>query len=145
MPTTLSLTDDERRLLIRTLRVVFPHDRFGEEPYARTADAVVEAATATPRQALMLRAGLRDLQAQAFDEMDEQAASAHLESLTSTPFFGLVHGTGVVALYDDHDVWDVLGYEGPSYDHGGYLDRGFDDLDWLPEPRITEPARQARS
>jgi hypothetical protein len=35
-------------------------------------------------------------------------------------------------------VWDLLGYEGPSFDKGGYLHRGFNDLDWLPEPRITE-------
>jgi hypothetical protein len=32
----------------------------------------------------------------------------------------------------------LLGYEGPSFDKGGYLNRGFNDLDWLPDPRITE-------
>ena len=53
-------------------------------------------------------------------------------------FFSSVHGTGLVALYNNHDVWELLGYEGPSYDKGGYIDRGFNDLDWLPEPRIEE-------
>ena len=32
----------------------------------------------------------------------------------------------------------VLGYEGASFDKGGYINRGFNDLDWLPEPRIEE-------
>ena len=50
----------------------------------------------------------------------------------------LLLGVAVVALYDDREVWELLGYEGPSFDQGGYLNRGFDDLDWLPEPRITE-------
>ena len=58
--------------------------------------------------------------------------------MAGTPFFALVHATTVVALYDDHEVWDLLGYEGSSFDKGGYLDRGFDDLDWLPDPRVEE-------
>jgi hypothetical protein len=49
-----------------------------------------------------------------------------------------VRSTAIVALYDDKEVWGLLGYEGSSYEHGGYVDRGFDDLDWLPDPRIEE-------
>jgi len=39
----------------------------------------------------------------------------------------------VVSLYNQHDVWTKLGYEGPSWEKGGYLERGFNDIDWLPE------------
>jgi hypothetical protein len=35
-------------------------------------------------------------------------------------------------------VHELLGYEGPAYEKGGYLHRGFDDLDWLPTPRVQE-------
>jgi hypothetical protein len=28
-------------------------------------------------------------------------------------------------------VWAKFGYEGPSADKGGYISRGFDDIDWL--------------
>jgi hypothetical protein len=28
-------------------------------------------------------------------------------------------------------VWKVLGYEGPSAELGGYINRGFSDIDWL--------------
>lgn len=44
----------------------------------------------------------------------------------------------VVFTYSDREVWTVLGCEGESSDKGGYVDRGFDDLDWLPDPRIEE-------
>jgi hypothetical protein len=37
-----------------------------------------------------------------------------------------------VALYRNKQVWPKLGYEGPSFPFGGYLERGFDDIDWLP-------------
>ena len=61
-----------------------------------------------------------------------------LQELADTEFFTFVCGIAVVSLYDDHEVWELLGYEGASFDKGGYIDRGFDDLDWLPTPRIEE-------
>jgi hypothetical protein len=39
----------------------------------------------------------------------------------------------VSGLYSQPDVWPYFGYEGPSNDKGGYLHRGFDDIDWLDE------------
>ena len=55
-----------------------------------------------------------------------------------TAFFEHVRGTTTVTLYNDKEVWELLGYEGYSSDQGGYVNRGFNDLDWLPEPRIEE-------
>ena len=49
-----------------------------------------------------------------------------------------MRGSAVVALYNDQETWETLGYEGASFDQGGYVNRGFNDLDWLPDPRITE-------
>ncbi len=31
-------------------------------------------------------------------------------------------------------MWKVFGYEGEAFSQGGYLHRGFNDLNWLPEP-----------
>jgi hypothetical protein len=39
----------------------------------------------------------------------------------------------VVGLYSQPDIWPYFGYEGPSNDKGGYVNRGFDDIDWLDE------------
>ena len=129
---------EERALLVRMLRVMYPHDRFGDGPYERTADAVVKAAAKTPAKSLTLSAGLRELEAKSFAGLDDAAATDHLKSISSSAFFLQVKGTAVVALYDDAEVWEKLGYEGSSFDKGGYIDRGFSDLDWLPEPRIAE-------
>ena len=46
----------------------------------------------------------------------------------------------VTTFYDDREVWGLLGYEVDSFAQGGYLHRGFDDLDWLPAARIEGPA-----
>ena len=61
-----------------------------------------------------------------------------LKGIEGTDFFGFIRRTTVLNLYDDPAVWEVLGWEGSSFDKGGYVDRGFNDLDWLPEPRVEE-------
>lgn len=49
-----------------------------------------------------------------------------------TAFFKKCRGDLVVSLYNQPAVWAKLGYEGSSAEHGGYIHRGFDDIDWLP-------------
>jgi len=36
-------------------------------------------------------------------------------------------------LYDNAGLWQHINYPGSSIEHGGYINRGFDDIDWLPE------------
>ena len=45
-----------------------------------------------------------------------------------------MRSTAVVEIYSDPNTWKLLGYEGPSFAQGGYIDRGFNDLEWLPDP-----------
>ncbi len=127
-----------RQLLARVVRVAFPHANFPDSAYLRTADAVLAAANGTPAQKLDFAAALYDLEQSGFADLDDASALAHLQSIEDAPFFRLTRATTVVTLYDDPEVWAVLGYEGPSFDKGGYINRGFNDLDWLPEPRIEE-------
>ncbi len=129
---------ENKKLISWMLRVMYPHDSFDDGPYDRAADAVVSAATSTPGQSLTFYTGLRELKAESFLDLSEKDATAYLKKIETLPFFGMVQGTGLVAIYNDHYVWDMLGYEGPSFDKGGYINRGFNDLDWLPEPRIEE-------
>jgi len=138
MNASIGATPEDKKTLVRMLRVMYPHDRFDDGPYERAADAVISAATSTPGQILTFKTGMRELEAKSFLSMDNKSATVYLKGIESSSFFGIVQGTGLVAIYSDHYVWGILGYEGPSFEKGGYLERGFNDLDWLPEPRITE-------
>lgn len=133
----VSLDPHQQAVLVRLLRVMYPHPSFPDGPYHRTSQAIQEAAGA----AEILPAGLADLDAAAGGDFtatgDDQALSL-VTDRSSSDLVTLVHSTSVVALYDDHEVWELLGYEGASFEKGGYLNRGFDDLDWLPDPRIEE-------
>lgn len=140
-PTGLSLTDDARTTLVRVVHVVFPHETVPDGPYERAADAIIAAANASTWSRLSLVQGLDSLAGltgDGFLELDEADAAKILRHVEGTEFFGLIRRTAVVSLYDDPEVWTALGYEGSSVDKGGYIDRGFNDLDWLPEPRIEE-------
>ena len=35
------------------------------------------------------------------------------------------------SLYNQKEVWPIFGYEGESSSKGGYINRGFNDIDWL--------------
>ena len=131
------LTPRQTQVLLRLLRVAYPHPGFPDAPYERTAKTIEDAG----RTDDVLVDGLDDLDVRAdgdFCALDDAGATAVVAQVAETPFFALVHATTVVALYDDHEVWDLLGYEGSAFDKGGYLHRGFDDLDWLPDPRVEE-------
>ena len=131
--------------LTRLLRAAYPHARFPDGPYERCATTIIEQADETVWHRMVLGQGLATLDAAAaehgadtFAALDDQAAYALLKKIEDAEFFVFVRGVAVVTLYDDHEVWDLLGYEGESFSKGGYVDRGFDDLDWLPSPRIEE-------
>jgi hypothetical protein len=127
--------------LTRLIRAMFPHPAFPDGPYERCAATILEAAEEDVRLYTQLDQGLRDLDAVGgapFADLDPEAQLALLRRISDTEFFEGVRSRVITSLYDDREVWELLGYEGPSFAQGGYLHRGFDDLDWLPEPRIEE-------
>ena len=135
---SIASSNEDRNLVASVVRAMFPHDRFPEGPYLRTADAIIKKANGTPGLALTLRSGLIDLRANSFSAMNKAEATKYLKDIEGSGFFSLVHGSTVTGLYTDSEVHEILGYEGSSFDKGGYINRGFNDLDWLPEPRIEE-------
>ncbi|MEM9843593.1 MAG: hypothetical protein AAF965_02245 [Pseudomonadota bacterium] len=132
----VSANSADKPMLVRMVQVVYPHAQFPVGCYERTADAIMAAADQSAADAVTFTSGMADLRNVGFEDMDDAAALAHMESIADTPFFQMVRGKTVVTLYNDHEVWGILGYEGASFDQGGYINRGFNDLDWLPDPRV---------
>ena len=138
----MEMTDEAKQTLVRVLRVAFPHADFPDGPYVRTAEKILIAADEETWFRVALIQGLLSLDQLSdgdFCALDDDSALKVLRRVESTEFFGFVRRTAVLNLYDDVEVWETLGYEGPSFDKGGYINRGFNDLDWLPEPRIVYP------
>lgn len=141
-PQRPALDEAQFATLVAVLRGLYPHPSFPDGPYHRCAEAVRDNAQTDLVAGL---ARMDELAGGSFATADEATVRRVIDGLGEDAEFLLpVHGVAVNTLYDDHEVWELLGYEGASFDKGGYLNRGFNDLDWLPDPRITEYEGEAR-
>jgi len=130
---------DLKANLVRLLRAAYPHPDFPDGPFERCADVILTQLETDVWRRLSLEEGIATLEQAGLDSsVDAETAEKVLREIADAEFFVFVRGVVVTTLYDDHEVWELLGYEGASFDQGGYLDRGFDDLDWLPDPRVEE-------
>jgi hypothetical protein len=125
------LSEHELETTLRVTRVMFPHDMLPDLAYAKVVEAL-EPESETVAQGV----AALDEDGTPFLDLDDDAALARLSATEGSDFFELVKATAVVELYDNPLVWKAFGYEGPSVHLGGYINRGFDDLDWLPDPPI---------
>ena len=127
-------SEHEIATLLQMARDIYPHDRVGDRYYA----VAVKSYDVT-EQKQMVADGIAALDAAAkqagFDNYLaagwEDDRVAILRGIEDTPFFQTVRGGLVTGLYNQKEVWPIFGYEGESFSHGGYIDRGFDDIDWL--------------
>jgi hypothetical protein len=116
-------------------RTMYPHDALPDDVYARVGEKLAEAAREDARTARTIEDGVSALNGgRPFAELSADEQLETLKAIEGSVFFELVRSTAVVEVYSDQRTWRLVGYEGPSFDKGGYIDRGFNDLDWLPEP-----------
>lgn len=126
--------------LVRMARDLFPHDRLGDDQY-RVAVATIDdqlAADASKNQ--LLRSGtalLDDASRRKYGRPylaieHEQDRAIVLKTIESSDFFQTLRSGLVTSLYNQQSLWSRFGYEGSSAEKGGYIRRGFDDIDWLP-------------
>jgi hypothetical protein len=124
------LTRTEGETLFWVLRTLYPHDAVPDEVYAR-AVLIMERLPGVADVQTLCRAAAAAWPLP-FADLAETYRVQVLKNLEGTPAFFGVQRLGVRLIYDDAMVWQALGYEGASVHQGGYIKRGFDDLDWLP-------------
>jgi hypothetical protein len=121
--------------LVAMARHLFPHDALGDQYYAAAVTALDEQAADDPKFAAQLVEGVARLDGAMGIPFLKLSAGNQLnviESLEGTPFFNSVRGATLGALYTNDTVARAFGFEGSSVEYGGYINRGFDDLGWLP-------------
>jgi hypothetical protein len=132
-----AISGEQAKVLLHAIRVMYPHDALGDQYYAAVIEALDQDAAADPEVATMLKEGATALDAampMPFLELSEGHQAAVLEAVEETPFFQALRGKTIAVLYNDPRVWQAFGYEGESFFEGGYIERGFSDLGWLPDP-----------
>lgn len=127
--------------LTKIARDIFPHDRFEDELYANAVGIYADQVKADASLMALLQDGVARADADANKRYGRAYADVAAESdrvliLKSMadakdPFFLKLRGDLVVSLYNQPAVWAKLGYQGPSAEHGGYINRGFNDQNWM--------------
>ena len=133
-------TLDERtgNALLAFTRQIFPHAKLDDAVYALVVKDLDAEAAGSPDVKKLLTEGAAGLDKAAGGEFTAAAREKQSEitaSLAKTPFFEKVRGKAIVSLYNNELAFAHFGYEGNAFQKGGgYLQRGFNDLKWLPAP-----------
>jgi hypothetical protein len=131
------LTKVQGETLIRMGQVIFPHTKLPEAVYALLAKDLDADAAGNADTAKLITDGINALNHLCDGNFLKANASRRLQAVKAMegqPFFTTVRGKGVVSLYDNEMAYAAFGYPGSSWEKGGYITRGFQDLKWLPNP-----------
>jgi hypothetical protein len=136
-----TLSTEQGAVLMAMGRVLYPHEKLPDAVYALLAKDLDGKAAGDAATAKLLQDGIGWLNKSAGGDFVKASADQRLDivrSMEGTAFFNAVRGQCVTSLYDNDMAYAVFGYPGSSWEKGGYITRGFQDLTWLPAP--TEEA-----
>jgi hypothetical protein len=140
-----ALDERQARVLLGVTRQIFPHPTLDDAVYAFVVRDLDAAAKAAEVKAL-LSDGIKALDAAAAGDwlvLKDADRLAQVTAIAGKPFFEKIRSTAVVSLYNNELAFAHFGYEGETFTKGGYLERGFNDLTWLPAPpAAASPAAQ---
>lgn len=131
---TTALKPASMATLIQMARDIYPHDHVADEFYAIAVKGYDTADAATDMEAgiAALDAAARGKGHTSYLAMGwERDRVDILRAMEGSEFFQRIRGGLVTGLYNQKAVWPLFGYEGESYSKGGYINRGFDDINWL--------------
>jgi hypothetical protein len=136
-----ALAPSTLKTLVKVARDIYPHDFLGDSYYITAVKPWDGKAAKDPAIKTVLEDGVRRLDQDAQDRHKVAYAQVPweadrvvlLQGVEQTDFFKKLRSDLVVSLYNQEELWPKFGYEGSSAEHGGYIKRGFNDVDWLPK------------
>ncbi|MEZ0605248.1 tat (twin-arginine translocation) pathway signal sequence [Paraburkholderia sp. IW21] len=130
------LDTHQGEVILAFTRQLYPHATLDNAVYALVVKDLDAKAKADPAVRRQLADGVQQLDAKAGSNWLTRTPAAQAEdvaALAGSPFFNTIRGTAVVSLYSNTMAYAHFGY-GASEGDGGYLNKGFNSLSWLPNP-----------
>jgi len=137
----VALTPAQLKTLVKVARDIYPHDMLGDSYYIIAVKPWDAKAAKDPATKSLIADGVSRLDQDARERHQVPYAEVAWEAdrvvllrgIEQSDFFKKVRGDLIVSLYNQKELWPKFGYEGSSAEHGGYIKRGFSDIDWLPK------------
>ena len=145
------LGEDDAATLLRMSKDIYPHEKLlDDKPYLAVIKSVIDGSKKTDPSIAVIVDGVQNLNERAkslhgvpyAQIRSEGARTGILRIIQDTPFFSAFHNGLKFGLYNDPELWPLFGYEGSSWQKGGYINRGFSDATWIP-PGPTDEERIA--
>jgi hypothetical protein len=125
-------------VLVQMARLLFPHDGLADDTYAGVMGDVLAAAANDAALSSSLDAAAAALdfgQDEPWLLLGKADQFAVMQGVQDETFFIEILASVRQHFYYDSRVWKYLDYPGSSKEYGGYINRGFDDINWLTESR----------
>ena len=133
-----TLDEHTAKTLLKMSRHLYPSKSIDDDEYAKTVEGFDGKAKTDAAFAKLLQDGVASLDRAAqgkWLDAGNEVSLQTLKGMEGTPFFHTVRSAliGADGPYNLPEVWKKFGYQGSSWQFGGYLSRGFDDIAWLPK------------
>ena len=125
--------------LVSIYRNMFPHSAVPDEFYEHVVRKLRDQAVHDQDLFELLFNGVEALNRQAgcaWGGLPEEERLQALQRVEQSPFLQRLRSDCVLYFYSNPAIWPLFGYEGPSNDRGGYLHRGFNDIDWIKKDEV---------
>jgi hypothetical protein len=130
-----SLDDEAILSLVRIFQHILPHSDLDTQVYIDAVTTLTQRTSNNPVFRKELEDGLSGLNSEtAWLDLTANEQVNALKAIEKSRFFIALQTTALEQLYRDGRTWELVGYEGEAIKFGGYVNRGFNDIDWLPEP-----------
>lgn len=130
---------NSNRTLLQMARDIFPHDELEDKYYQEVMLPLAKRAEADSDLLQLLTVGVAALDQEAraqygktyINVVREKERVTILKRIEPSPFFQKIKGDLMMGIYNNPEIWKKFGYGGSSWQHGGYINRGYDEIDWL--------------
>ena len=129
-------SNDNKKVLSDVIYQLFPHPRLDKGVYEQVTQQVSDKVAQSAELTVMMKNAMESLSGNARENraaLPDREKVGLLEKIQHTPFFQFVLNETLSGVYRHPLTWELLGFEGSSLEFGGYINRGFNDIDWLPE------------
>jgi hypothetical protein len=136
-----AISEDAFATLVKMARDLYPHDKIPDKYYASVIEGLDATAKDDAAARALLETGVQELDGisermghgkyLANPKEEDRVAVLKVLEQQDAPFFQKVRSSLITGLYNNKELWPFFGYEGESASKGGYIARGFDDLDWI--------------
>jgi hypothetical protein len=118
--------------LLQIFRLMYPHDLLDDSYYEYVVQKFASRASMDRDFADLIEKGVYGLNSENhWSQLSESDRLQTLHQIENEPFFQAIRTEFILHFYGNPLVWKFLGYEGPSNELGGYINRGFDEIEWL--------------